>query len=61
MVREERKWQKGNRTTVSEAWNVPGSGITLAYVHGKTQRGASTARQMRGCESVWLWLLVTSI
>lgn len=55
MVRGERKWYEENRSRVSGAWNVLGFGITLANVHGKTQRGASTARQMRGWESTRLF------
>lgn len=43
--------------TASEAWNVLGFGITLAHVHGKTQRGTSSARQMRPWKSAWPWLL----
>lgn len=36
------------KTTLSEPWNALGLGITLARAHGKTQRRASAARQMRG-------------
>lgn len=33
MIREEKKWQKENRTPVIEAWNVLGFGITLSHMH----------------------------
>lgn len=49
------------KTTLSEPWNALGLGITLARAHGKTQRRASAARQMRGWESAWLWLCVASV
>lgn len=46
------------QTARCEVRNVLGfGGITLALVHGKIQRGASAARQMRGWESAFLRLL----
>lgn len=61
MVREDMKRQKKHHTPASEAWNVLGFGITLPHVHEKTQRGAFSTRQMRGCKSAWLWLCMTSV